>query len=116
MRSDRIFNECPATHSGARSYFGVSLPLLLGLLVYVRAIFGGAAVIHDADAYGHIATGRWILAHHEVPDHDVFSFSMPSAPWTTPEWLAEIGMAWLYDLFGWAGLVAATAVSVAAAV
>jgi hypothetical protein len=50
-----------------------------------------------------------------VPRVDVFSFSMPGAPFTPPEWLAEIGIAWLYDRFGWGALVAATALSVAAA-
>src|SRR5260370_1363050 len=62
-----------------------------------------------------IAMGRWIIAHSEVPRVDVFSFSMQGAPFTPPEWLAEIGIAWLYDRFGWGALVAATALSVAAA-
>ena len=99
-----------------RSRFAVSLPLLLGLLVYTKAILSGGAVIHDADPYWHIATGRWIIANHTVPTHDVFSFSMPGAPWKSPEWLAELFMAWLYDQFGWGGLVVATAASVAVSV
>jgi hypothetical protein len=50
-----------------------------------------------------------------VPRFDVFSFTMPGTPFAPPEWLAEIGIAWLYDHFGWGALVAATALSVAAA-
>jgi len=73
------------------------------------------AVLGDPDTYWHIAIGRWIIAHREVPRFDVFSFSMPGAPFTPPEWLAELGIAWLYDRFGWGALVAATALSVAAA-
>jgi hypothetical protein len=99
-----------------RSRFCVSLPLLLGLLVYSKVIFSGGLVIHDADPYWHIAIGRWIIDHHIVPIHDVFSFSMAGAPWDPPEWLSEIIMAWLFDNFGWAGIVAATGLSVAAAV
>src|SRR5882724_4440229 len=104
------------TLSGAKNRFGVSLPLLLGLLVYSRVILSGGAVIHDGDPYWHIATGRWIIAHGAVPTHDIFSHSMPEASWTSPEWLTEISMAVLYDNFGWGGLVAATAFSVAVSV
>jgi hypothetical protein len=94
----------------------VSLPLLLGLLAYVRIIAAGGAAIHDGDPFWQIATGRWILAHRAVPSHDVFSFSLPGAVWTTPEWLAEIVFARLYDAFGWGALIVATALSIAAAV
>jgi hypothetical protein len=72
-----------------RKRLGISLPLLFGLLVYSRTILGGGAMVHDADPYWHIATGRWILAHGTVPKQDIFSFSMPGAPWTSPEWLAR---------------------------
>src|SRR5437870_4468909 len=105
-----------ATVTPNPSRFGISFPLLLGLLVYAKVVLSGGAVIHDADPYWHIATGRWILAHGAVPYHDVFSFSMPGAPWIPIEWLASVLMAWLYDYFGWAGLVLATALSVASAV
>jgi len=104
------------TVSGARSRFSVSLPVLLGLLVYSRVILSGGAVIHDGDPYWHIATGRWIIAHGAVPTHDIFSYSMPEASWISPEWLTEIFMALLYDNFGWGGLVGATAFSMAASV
>jgi len=98
-----------------RSRFGVSLPLLLGVAVYAPLLFAAPALLGDPDTYWHIATGRWIIEHGAVPDRDVFSFSMPGAPWTPPEWLAEIVMAGLYDHFGWAALVMATAASVAVA-
>src|SRR5262249_36258219 len=99
----------------SRSRFGLSLPLLVGVAVYAPLLFAAPALLGDPDTYWHIATGRWIMEHGAVPDRDVFSFSMPGAPWTPPEWLAEIVIARLYDHFGWAGLVMATAASVAAA-
>jgi hypothetical protein len=104
-----------ATSAYRRSRFGLSLPLIFGLAVYTPLLFAARAVLGDPDTYWHIAIGRWILAHGAVPRTDMFSFSMPGAPFTPPEWLAEIGIAWLYDHFGWAALVAATALSVAAA-
>src|SRR2546430_14683533 len=98
-----------------RSGFGLSLPLIFGLAVYVPLLFAARAVLGDPDTYWHIAIGRWIIAHREVPHQDVFSFSMPGAPFTPPEWLAALALAWLYDRVGWGGLVAATAPSGAAA-
>jgi hypothetical protein len=105
-----------AISSAARSRFGVSLPLLLGLLVYSTVIRAGGMLINDGDPYWHIAIGRWIIAHRAVPTRDIFSFSMSGAPWEPPEWLSEIAMAWLYDNFSWAGLVAASGLSMAIAV
>jgi hypothetical protein len=101
--------------SRSRGRFGLSLPLLLGLLVYGQVLNYRGAVLGDADTYWHIATGRWILAHGAVPHQDVFSFSMTGAPWDPPEWLAEIFIAGLYDHFGWTALVAVTALCEAGA-
>src|SRR5215472_13883597 len=36
-----------------RNRFGVSLPLILGSLVYLKVILSGGAVVHDADPYWH---------------------------------------------------------------
>jgi hypothetical protein len=98
-----------------RSRFGISLPILFGVLVYVLLISSAENMLGDADTYWHITTGRWIITHSAVPQHDVFSFSMPGASWTSPEWLAEVLSAGLYDRFGWAGLAVATAFCVSAA-
>src|SRR6266404_6595402 len=111
-RTDMAAIAIPAPSQGR---FGVSLPLLLGLLVYGQIVSYPNAVLGDADTYWHIATGRWILAHGAVPQHDVFSFSMPGAPWTSPEWLAEIVIAWLYDHLGWTALVVVAALCEASA-
>lgn len=62
-------------------------------------------VLNDGDTYWHIATGRWIFEHRQVPTHDPFSYTMPGAPWTAHEWGTELLMASLYRLWGWSGLV-----------
>ncbi len=104
-----------ATSARDHSRFGISLPLILGLGVYAQVLVYAGVVLSDPDTYWHIAVGRWILAHREVLHQDVFSFSMPGAPFTPPEWLAEVVIAWLYDHFAWTGLVAVTALCEAAA-
>ncbi len=93
-----------------------SLPLLVGLLCYTGILTLGDRVLADADTYWHIAIGRWIIAHRAVPIQDFYSFSMPGAAFTPPEWLAEVFIAWIYDHFGWAGLVSTTAFCAAAAI
>src|ERR1700730_16960798 len=97
-----------------RSRFGVSLPILFGLLVYANVILLPQHTLDDADTYWHIVIGRWIIEHGAVPHRALFSFSMPGAPFVPFEWLAEVAIAWIYDHFGWAGLAAAAALSAAA--
>jgi hypothetical protein len=81
----------------------------LSLLVFVAAFIGtlGLArqVLTDQDPFWHIAAGNWIIEHGAIPHRDVFSHSMPGAPWVAHEWLAEVVIALVYDHLGWAGLV-----------
>src|SRR2546430_13359701 len=74
-----------ATSAYRRRSLGLSLPLIFALAVYLPLLFGARAVLGDPDTYWHIALGRWIIAHREVPRFDVFSFSMPGAPFAPPE-------------------------------
>jgi hypothetical protein len=94
----------------------LSLPLLIGLLCYAAVVALGSRVLADPDTYWHIAIGRWIIANHTVPTQDIYSFTMPGAAFTPPEWLAEVFIASIFDHFGWAGLVAVTGLCAAAAV
>ena len=93
----------------AKSRFGVSLPLVIGLLVFATLLLSGTRLLGDPDTYWHIVAGRWIIAHRAVPHFDFFSNSMPGAPWVAHEWLAEVATAAIFDNFGWAGLVVAAA-------
>jgi hypothetical protein len=105
-----------ATLALGRSPYGLSLPLIFGLSLYALIAGHGGAVLHDPDTDLHIAVGRWIIAHRAVPQHGIFSGTMAQAPWVAHEWLGEVLLAWLFDTFGWAGLVAVTAFCAAAAV
>jgi hypothetical protein len=99
-----------------RSRCGVSLPLIFALGVYVLVAAHGGAVLHDPDTYLHVAIGRSILAHWTVPHDGVFSGTMAQAPWVDHGWLGEVILALIYQVFGWAGLVAVTCLCAAAAV
>jgi hypothetical protein len=104
------------TLTSRRSRFGISLPLVFGLLSYAATLGWGRRTLSDPDTYWHIAVGRWILAHHAVPHQGIFSYSMPDAPWVAHEWLSELLIAIVYDHLGWGGLLVATGLAAAAAV
>jgi hypothetical protein len=74
---------------------------LIAWLFMSSGAHGWQSLLADADAGWHIRTGEYILDHHQVPHHDLYSFSKPGAPWYAWEWLTDIldGL-----LFRWAGL------------
>src|SRR5581483_7581470 len=53
-------------------------------------------------------TGEWILAQHQFPYQDMFSFTMPGKPWFAWEWLWDVGAAWIYGRTGLGGVVLAS--------
>ena len=61
---------------------------------------GMQTLLGDCDTGWHIRTGQWILAHHQVPFHDLFSFSKPGGVWYAWEWLSDVILAGLYSMAG----------------
>lgn len=61
---------------------------------------GMQTLLGDCDTGWHIRTGQWILAHHQVPFHDLFSYSKPGGVWYAWEWLADMIFAGLYAFGG----------------
>lgn len=62
-------------------------------------------VFIDGDTNWHVAAGRWIMAHQQVPQTDPFSFTFAGKPWIAHEWLSEVIMALAYFAAGWSGVV-----------
>jgi hypothetical protein len=46
--------------------------------------------VTDPDFWWHLATGRYMVTHHLIPTHDVFSLTAMSHRWITHEWLTEL--------------------------
>ena len=70
--------------------------------------------LHNDDAFFHIATGRWILAHGQVPLHNPFTYAGDGATWLQHQWLSAVAIAWIADSFGIVALVWLKAVWVGA--
>jgi hypothetical protein len=58
----------------------------------------------DPDLWGHIRFGQEFIAGRHLIAADPYSYSAPNAPWHDYEWLAEVVMAWVYNLGGVLGL------------
>src|ERR1700675_859949 len=102
--------------AASRRGIGLSLPLALGLLVFLLGLATPARRLDDPDTMLHVVIGRWIIAHHAVPYADVFTHSMPGRAWVAHEWLAGIVSALSYGAFGWHGLVAMASLGLAIAI
>jgi hypothetical protein len=91
----------------ARSQFAVRLlPSLtdFAFLIPMAFLFGRMdgvkTLLSDCDTGWHIRTGEWILANHQAPMRDIFSFSKPGQPWFAWEWLSDVVFAGLNALGG----------------
>src|SRR5258708_23217970 len=91
----------------ARSQFAVRLlPSLtdFAFLMPMAFLFGRMdgvkTLLSDCDTGGHIRTGEWILANHQAPARDIFSFSKPGDPWFAWEWLSDVIFAKLFVFCG----------------
>lgn len=98
--------------NAARSW---GVPIAVGLGAYIVCVTFARGMLGDGDTSMHITIGRWILAHHTLPIHDPFSYTMQGHPWVPHEWLSEVVFAGLYDRFGWGGVVAGSALAIGAA-
>ena len=87
------------------------LPSLTDVAFLMPAMFlfikleGARSLLSDGDTGWHVRTGEWILAHHRVPQTDMFSFSRPGAPWFAWEWLWDVIFAMLHQRWGMAAVV-----------
>jgi tetratricopeptide (TPR) repeat protein len=82
----------------------------LTALALIYALLAGLHTLQDFDLGWHLATGRWILQHHQLFSTDVFSYTAQGAPWIYPV-LSSIAfyltyLAGGYGLLSWTGAAA----------
>ncbi len=74
-------------------------------VVFLFTIMRGIpALLGDGDTGWHIRTGDWIRAQGQVPHQDIFSYTMPDAPWYAWEWLWDVAASWAHQHWGLAGV------------
>jgi hypothetical protein len=77
-------------------------------------VAGRSAMLRDPGSFWHLAAGEKMLATGHILRTDPFSFTRAGQPWVDDQWLAECGMAAVYRLAGWDGLLLLTATVLAA--
>src|SRR5437588_124187 len=82
----------------------------LTLLALLYALLAGLHTLQDFDLGWQLASGRWILQHHQLFSTDVFSYTAHGAPWIYPVlsgilfYLAYLAGG--YALLSWLGALA----------
>ena len=84
--------------------------IILGLGLLAMAARG----VHDPDVWWHLRAGQEIVASHQVPHQDSFSYTRYGQPWIAHEWLSEVIFYLIFRATGWAGLMLAFAALIAA--
>ena len=65
------------------------LSLLVFLLVTLLFI-SARGNIADPDLWWHLRNAEYLLEFHQLPRHDLYSFTVSGHPWVDTEWLSEI--------------------------
>jgi len=108
------FNPRLATAVRQRATIDLAIAGLAAITLLAVAAFS-ARVFIDGDTNWHVASGRWILAHHLIPATDPFSFTFAGKPWVAHEWGSEVMMALAYLAGAWSGVVLLIGVAAGAA-
>ena len=80
-----------------------SLQPLFILLVLFSAFCAGFHTVSDYDMGWHLATGRFVVQHHQIPRTDVLSFTSAGKPWAYPSF-AGVLFYLIFVVLGYAGL------------
>src|ERR1700739_3992148 len=60
------------------------LAWILTGVALIYALLAGLHTLQDFDLGWQLATGRWVLQHHQIFSTDVFSYTARGAPWIYP--------------------------------
>jgi hypothetical protein len=78
---------------------------VLPLILLFAGLQGVRTMLGDGDTGWHVRIGEWIMAHHQVPHQDMFSFTKPGEPFFAWEWLWDLSFAWVHLHWGLGGVV-----------
>jgi hypothetical protein len=74
----------------------LDLRRFFALAIFLTMLIAAIQPVTDPDFWWHLTTGQWILAHHAIPHHDLYTFTVGGHRWITHEWLSEVVFAVLY--------------------
>ena len=81
----------------------------LSLTALVYALLAGLRTVTDWDLGWQLATGRWVLQHHQIPSTDILSYTAQGQPWIYPVGSGLlfylVYLAGKYTLLSWLGAI-----------
>jgi hypothetical protein len=83
------------------------LTMLTFLLVTLQFILSRGSVA-DPDIWWHLRNAEYLFQNHQLPRHDLYSFTVAGAPWINHEWLAEVPYYLAWRTWGLGGVNATT--------
>jgi hypothetical protein len=95
-----------------KKFFTPASAAFLALWIFL-ILFGRVNLFRDPGTFWHTVFGQQILTSHHLPTADAYSFTFFGHRWLDSEWLMECLMAFIYGLFGFDGLLFATAAALA---
>jgi hypothetical protein len=101
------------TRSGRFRNLGAA-DLVFAVVLATGLIGGRAGFFNDPGTYWHLRLGREIAATGSVPRADTFTFTRGGTPWVDQSWAFDLALAAVVDHLGWSGVMALTAVLLAA--
>ncbi|MGH2727149.1 MAG: hypothetical protein ACRDKS_09250, partial [Actinomycetota bacterium] len=61
--------------------------------------------LSDPDLWWHLRTGRLILERNAIPHADPYSYTVAGKPWVVQEWLSEVALHGIREIFGLWGIL-----------
>ncbi len=87
---------------------------ILFVILFVGALFTGERMLNtDSDVGRDLALGTYMLREHQIPTHDLLSFTKAGQSRPPYEWLAQVLFAAAYRLMGLDGVVLLAALVIA---
>ena len=88
----------------ARALSRIGLPqLFIGAIVLV-AMIPATGAVSDPDFFWHLRVGQWIIDHHSIPTHDLFTYTVSDHRFVAHEWLSEVILAAITAALGLGGV------------
>ena len=81
-----------------------SMRFLVLILLFVLLFISQINTIVDSDLWCHFKTGEYIVKNFNVPQTDIFSYTLENQPWIDHSWLAQILFYFIFAKFGWIGI------------
>ena len=87
--------------------------IVFSLLLVVGTWVGKTAHFNDPGTYWHVRLGADMLKTGQVPRTDTLTVSRAGAAWVDQSWAFDVGVGWIFERWGWAGLSWATGMLIA---